>query len=132
MKAIIYSAGIILLWFMAPVCRGQQLITISDPRLELRDNIVYVSYDILNSDRDVKYTVRLEVKDSTGQKIDARALAGDIGEGITGGGMTLKAWSLNFSSICSGISFDCAAHFRMFIVLRLLVSGCCGIGPDRY
>jgi hypothetical protein len=77
---------------------GQQ-IEVSDPRLELRGNTILISYDILNSTQSDEFSVELEVKDSNGNKIGADALAGDVGEAVSGGANKQIAWDLEVDKI---------------------------------
>ena len=82
-----------------PCCQAQTPIKVSDPRLEMRENIVHISYDILNSQITDKYMVTLEIVDSKDGKIVARAVSGDIGENISGGDHKLIKWDLQADSI---------------------------------
>jgi len=76
-----------------------QTIRVSDPRLELRDNIVHITYDILNSTPSDEFTVDLAVTDANGNKINARALSGDIGDKVYGGNYKEIRWDLSADEI---------------------------------
>ena len=76
-----------------------QKIEVSEPRLELKDNTIYISYDILNSSPSEKFTVELEVKDENGNTINAAALSGDVGDKVTGGTQKRIAWNLEVDKI---------------------------------
>ncbi len=76
-----------------------QEIQVSDPRLELRDNTILISYDILNSTPADKFTVALIVTDSRGKRIKATALEGDVGKLVYGGNNKQIAWDLEVDKI---------------------------------
>lgn len=76
-----------------------QTIEISEPRLEMRGNIIHISYDILNSTRSDQFTVELVVKDEDGRIFSANALTGDIGDVVSGGRDKHIAWDLEADQI---------------------------------
>lgn len=76
-----------------------QEIQVSDPRLELRDNTIFISYDILNSTPADKFTVELIVTDSKGKRIKATSLEGDVGKLVYGGYNKRIAWDLEVDKI---------------------------------
>ena len=82
-----------------PNCNAQTPIKVSDPRLELRDNIIHISYDILNSNPSDKFTVSVDITDADGNKINALALDGDIGEDVNGGNNKHITWDLEVDKI---------------------------------
>lgn len=65
-------------------CPGQVPAKLSEPRLELKDNILHIFYDILNSGPSDNFEVGIYVKDEDGNEIAAKSLEGDIG--LTQGG----------------------------------------------
>ncbi len=73
---------------------AQEAVRVSDPRLELRDNIMYISYDILNSSPSDHFVVSLQVTDAAGGKIYASAFSGDIGRDVRGGMDKHIRWDL--------------------------------------
>ena len=73
---------------------AQEPVRVSDPRLELLDNIMHISYDILNSSPDDHFVVSLQVTDAHGGKIYASAFSGDIGRNVRGGMDKLIRWDL--------------------------------------
>jgi len=76
-----------------------QDVEVSEPRLEMRGNIIHISYDILNSTRTEKFIVDLSVRDEDGNEINARALTGDIGDLVSGGNDKHIAWDLGADQI---------------------------------
>lgn len=78
MGKALWALLIICLLFPDPNCHAQS-IQVSDPRLELRDNTIHITYDILNSDPSDEFTIDLSITDANGNRINAAALSGDIG-----------------------------------------------------
>lgn len=78
---------------------AQEPVKLSKPRLELIDNYINIFYDIFNTDESVKFKIWVEITDSTGNKVDARALSGDIGENVSGGNDKKITWDLTTDSI---------------------------------
>jgi len=62
-----------------PVCCAQNTFRVSEPKLELKDQMIHISYDILNSDPAEKFFISLTIKDDQGNEINAKALDGDVG-----------------------------------------------------
>lgn len=81
-----------------PVCHGQS-VEVSDPRLELRNNSLHISYDLLNSDPSDEFTVSMQITDETGKEITANTLTGDIGDQVNGGSNKLIIWDLTTDKI---------------------------------
>lgn len=96
-KTIISLLGVCFL-LAAQISFGQE-ISVSDPILELRGNIVHISYDILNSTSSEKFSVELRITDARGKKINATALSGDIGNMVPGGDGKSIAWDLKADNI---------------------------------
>jgi hypothetical protein len=99
MGKLLLSLLVILLALPGPLCHSQEPVKVSDPRLEMSGNSIIISYDILNSSPEEKYTVSIEIKDESGKVIRARSLKGDIGEGIPGGSGKKIAWDLAADNI---------------------------------
>jgi hypothetical protein len=76
-----------------------QHVQVSNPELEMRDNVIHITYDILNSTPSQEFTVELIITDSDGKRIRARTLTGDVGEGVTGGYGKQIAWDLEVDKI---------------------------------
>jgi len=81
-----------------PLCHGQSH-EVSDPRLELRNNNLYISYDILHSKPTDEFSVHMRITDETGGEILARALSGDIGNQVKGGSNKQIVWNLTADEI---------------------------------
>ena len=97
-KAIRYLL-IILLVLPGQICRCQTRITVSDPRIELEGNVVHIYYDILHSQPSDQFTISIEITDEDGERINARALEGDIGDKVDGGRNRHITWDLEADQI---------------------------------
>lgn len=86
-------------FFWGSACFGQKELKILAPSLELRDNIVYITYDILNSHPSENFVVNVEIKDNDGKLINAKALAGDVGRNVSGGSNKRIIWDLGADKI---------------------------------
>ncbi len=96
-KILTFLFGVI--WIACTFSMFSQEIRVSDPRLELRDNTILISYDILNSTPSEKFTVELIVTDSKGNRINAASLSGDVGKMVNGGTGKRIAWDLEVDKI---------------------------------
>jgi len=67
--------------------------------LEIKDNLLIVSYSFLKSKNNYRYTTWIEVSKSTGEKINTNALSGDIGNNVTGGENKQIIWDYNKDGI---------------------------------
>ena len=88
-----------LFFYPDPDCAAQTESRIANPGVELKNNQIYITYNILNSVRSDKFDVRLEVTDSDGRTMEIDALKGDIGENISGGGDKEIQWDFEADSI---------------------------------
>ena len=93
-KTFIFIVTLFLLLFNSFFSYAQTTVRLSKPRIELRDNNINIYYNILNSKETDKFRIWVEITDSTGNKIDARSLSGDIGENISGGNNKKITWNL--------------------------------------
>jgi hypothetical protein len=94
-----FLVAVICLSFIGQLCQAQTPIQVSDPKLELRDHVVHISYEILNSKITDRYDVSLEVLDANNGTIVAKTVSGDIGESVSGGDEKLIKWDLKADSI---------------------------------
>jgi len=86
-----------LIWVIMcidPICTAQNSVQLTDPKLELRDNVIHISYDILNSKTSEFFEIGVDVSDMDGNRIGAHALTGDIGKGVRGGVNKYIHWDL--------------------------------------
>lgn len=97
-KVFVYPMVILLLLAESP-CTAQSGSSITNPVIELRDNQIHITYDILNSDSADFYNVRLEITDSAGHVIDAKTLSGDIGEQVNGGNDKQIIWGFQSDNV---------------------------------
>jgi hypothetical protein len=95
MGKILHACLTLLLVLTGPLCHSQTQARVTDPVLEMVGNTIHISYNILNSSPDDTYAVSIEIKDEDGNLIRARALDGDIGQEITGGGGKEITWDLD-------------------------------------
>jgi hypothetical protein len=93
------SLLIISLILIGPLCYSQTSVKVSDPRLEMNNNIITISYDILNSKPEESYDISIEIKDEAGKIIDARSFNGDIGDEVSGGSNKQIYWNLEADDI---------------------------------
>ncbi len=80
-------------------CNAQPQTNLSTPQLELIGNQIYISYDIINSTANDVFRVWIEVTDSTGNKIPAKSLRGDIGKNIGGGNNKKIVWNFEVDNV---------------------------------
>jgi hypothetical protein len=78
---------------------AQKLPVVSEPRPELRGNLLLIHYDILYSDRSQRFLVELEITYPNGTKLNTRTLSGDIGTDIEGGENKKIIWDLEADRI---------------------------------
>jgi hypothetical protein len=96
-RALIFLLGVCC-FITSQTCHGQ-IIQVSDPRLELRDNAIHITYDILNSSPSDEFKVDLLITDADGNEIKASALSGDIGDMVEGGNNKHIIWDLDVDKI---------------------------------
>jgi len=102
-KYALFTAGGFLL-ILAQKAYGQDEINISTPQLQLKGNIIEITYDILNSSTDDLFNIWIEVTDSAGNQIQATSLVGDVGENVRGGKSKVIKWDLEAdNTILDGI-----------------------------
>ncbi|MEX2427070.1 MAG: hypothetical protein WD577_02365 [Bacteroidales bacterium] len=89
----IYVPIITLLSILHTTCNAQSAAGISKPILELTDSAVIISYDILESIQEDKFTVSVVITDSVGEDINANSFSGDIGSDIDGGAGKEIIWA---------------------------------------
>ena len=81
---------------------AQVPVEMSKPSLEIRNERLVISYDILKSDPADRFRVWIEITDSENNPIEARTLTGHIGTDISGGRNKEIIWDYN----ADGISID--------------------------
>jgi len=94
-----HSLLIIAFVLTGPLCNSQTIVQISEPRLELKDNMIHIYYDIENSDPLEKYVISVEINDEGGNPLEADALDGDIGMVEDGGRNKHITWNLEADNI---------------------------------
>lgn len=82
----------ILLIFSSFFCFGQNPIEISAPTLVYENENLYISFDL--NDKHSNYEVGIEVVNSLGIEINARAFSGDIGPNIKAGKNKSITWNI--------------------------------------
>ena len=84
---------------MLSVLQAQTTVEVSDPVLSMKNGKVLIEYVLLNTSRSEKFTIRIEITNQSGNRIPARSLSGDLGEGISGGGNKRIVWDIVADSI---------------------------------
>jgi hypothetical protein len=98
---------------------GQTSVELSKPRLEVKDSILIISFDILNSRENEKFNIRIEATDSLGNKLAAQSLSGDIGKNINGGYNKKIIWDLWTDSIYSDIGIYIQVYAEIFKTIQI-------------
>ncbi len=88
---------------------------ISEPRFELKDNCVLISYDILNSSPLENFVVSVEIADADGKRIKVKALEGDIGEDVMGGMNKMITWDLGADNIIMNAEIIVNIHAELVL-----------------
>ncbi len=103
-----------VIWCIALSSTGvAQEIQVSDPRLEIRDNRIHITYDILKSTSLDRFMVDLSVTDAKGNAIKAVALSGDIGDMVPGGDNRHIVWDLEADQIKMNASIFVKLHVKV-------------------
>ncbi len=97
-KLYLFLLIIVLLCFDR-IGSAQTEVRVSDPRIELRENIIHISYDLLNSTPSDNFSIGVYVSDNEGSKIYANSLTGDIGKLVSGGKDKHIQWDLEADQI---------------------------------
>jgi hypothetical protein len=91
---------LLVFWFLdIPTGYCQEAVRLSDPRLEIRDNILHITYDFLNSVPSDSFRVSVSIFDENGNRFDAKSLAGDLGKNVSGGLNKRVTWDLGADHI---------------------------------
>ncbi|MCK4346315.1 MAG: hypothetical protein KAX05_13610 [Bacteroidales bacterium] len=87
---------------------GQREIKIPLRKVEFADNKVHIEYDILNYKQTDLFRVWVVITNSSGRRINAQSLSGDIGDNIRGGINKRITWDLQNDNIIldENISFE--------------------------
>lgn len=81
------------------MCFSQSSVQISKPHLELQDNLVIISYHIINSTANDRFNIWIEATDADGKNLNAMSLSGDMGDNVTGEGGKQIIWNYQADSI---------------------------------
>jgi hypothetical protein len=87
---------------LACICasiHAQTSVSVSEPELSYKNGLVQIDYDLVNSSKSEKFTVRIEVTNARGNPIPARSLSGDLGEDVSGGSNKRILWDIEADSI---------------------------------
>ncbi len=99
MGKVFHSLLIISFLLAGPLCHSQTTLQISEPRLELKDQLIHIYYDIDQMDSLEKVFITIDVRDEKGNPVKANALDGDIGT-VENGGMNKQIiWNLEADSV---------------------------------
>ncbi len=101
---------VILILFLGSNCIAQNQSRITNPTIELRDQKLIITYDLLESSSVDRFHVRLEVTDSVGNQLDVSALEGDVGINVTGGNSKRIYWDIN----ADGVYIDADIYIQIY------------------
>lgn len=76
-----------------------QIEEISKPHLELKNDQIFISYQIHNSTSNDRYKIWLEVTDTNEEPLNATALVGDYGKNVPGGGIRQIIWNYRLDNV---------------------------------
>ena len=76
-----------------------QVEQISTPYLELKNEQIHISYQIINSSPNDRYKIWIEASDNHDEPIQAKALIGDIGDNVQGGGTRQIIWNYKLDHV---------------------------------
>jgi len=79
---------------------------ISQPTLKFVNDRLIIKYDILGINPDDRFKVQLEITDSTGNKIKANSIYGDIGDNVSGTSPKQIIWDLAADSVYLNIGIS--------------------------
>ena len=99
-----------------------QKVKIEVTNLEILNNKLNIDYKFIKSKSNQRYNVWVEITKSTGEKINAKALSGDVGDNITGGENKQIIWDYNKN----GIILDDEINVEVFADITVL-----GPGPGK-
>ena len=98
-RRILYICTCLSFVFSLPLSLPRMKSTVSQSSLKFLNDRLIIKYDILGSKSGDSFRVWLEITDSTGAKIAARYLYGDIGDDIPGGLQKQIIWDLAADSL---------------------------------
>jgi len=93
-RRINYTCRIIFICFFPALLSAQENVTLSPPNLKFLNDRLIIKYDITGYEISDRFRVWIEITDSTGNKITARSIYGDIGDEVTGGFQKQIIWDL--------------------------------------
>jgi hypothetical protein len=99
MKGFCFKYFLLILFILPDALYGQSRITVTKPRLEVSDENLIITYDILNANSSDFFIVWVEVTDVAGNKIKALSVSGDVGNDIKGGKNKRITWNFGNDSI---------------------------------
>jgi F0F1-type ATP synthase assembly protein I len=111
---VFVAACCYFLVFPTNLASGQERVNISQPELQLINNQLIIKYNIAGSKPDDKFRVWIEVTDSSGNRIDARALSGDIGDNINDSSPKQIIWDLTADSVYMNLELS----VEVFVTLK--------------
>jgi len=97
-KAIL-SLLVICLFVFEPICCAQTKLKVSDPKLELKDNKLHISYDIIESEPGDRFSINIDIKDENGKTLNVNSLSGDIGVVEDGGTNKRIIWDFEADDV---------------------------------
>lgn len=89
---------------------------VSDPRLEYKNNQLFIYFDILSAGKSDVFEVDVEIKNASGRFLHAVSLTGDIGAGIHGGKNRSICWNLAEDNIALSEEIEVLIHVRQILM----------------
>lgn len=96
-KQAIFIMG--LLSCISSISFTQEQFSISKPTLELKGDLLIITYNIVNSKPGENYKVNLSITDSEGNTVEALSLLGDLGLNIEGGKNKRIIWEFTTDEV---------------------------------
>lgn len=87
-----------------------QNVGISTPYLELKNDQIHISYQILNSTFSERFKIWVEVTNTNDELLNATTLAGDYGENVPGGGTKQIIWNYKEDNV----SLESGVYVQVF------------------
>ncbi len=95
-----FSYLLVIIFILAdPLCHAQTSFDVSEPRLNLLGNRLLISYDILDSAPEDKFSISIIITDEEGTTISASSFEGDVGENVSGGKNKHVSWNFEADNV---------------------------------
>lgn len=109
MSRLIRSIAVLCLLYSAVTTRAQVTTRISTPQLEVQNEKLVISYQIVNGTDAENYRIWIEVTNAANESVDARSLSGDVGASVRGGGTRYIVWDYR----ADGVSLESGIYVQV-------------------